>query len=534
MKIIVCDNYSEISSAAAEIVAEQIKSNPKSVLGLATGSTPVGMYEQLAEMNKNSKIDFKDVITFNLDEYYPISADNPQSYRYFMNKNLFSKINIDIDNTHILNGMCDNTDEECIDFEKMIQEQGGIDLQVLGIGQNGHIGFNEPSESLNSRTHLTDLTENTIEANSRFFDNISDVPRQALTMGIGTILSAKKIILLASGSSKYKAVKELMSSKISTDNPASMLKVHPDVTLICDKEAYSNNRIGVDIGGTEIKFGVLDESDNLIYRSIIPTNTESEDALINSVIDKCKEIIKDYCITGVGVGTPGIIKNGLVSAANLPFTDTDLSGKLEEALKLPVKISNDANCAALAESKCGSGKNYKSLIMISLGTGIGGGIIINNQIYEGSGKAGEIGHFVIDYNGKNCPCGMKGCWEQYASTSVLLKNAELAAENAPESYLADLYRENSGKINGKLFFKALKNDCFAAKKVFSDYIGYLSSGILSLINIFDPDIIVLAGGITNAGDDLLIPLREKISTDVPIEISDLKGDAGTVGAALLI
>ena len=173
MKIIVCDNYDEMSKAAAKIVAEQVKTNPNSVLGLATGSTPIGMYGELAEMNKRGEIDFKTIRTFNLDEYYPISADNDQSYRYFMNENLFSKINIDILNTHILNGMCEDTTAECENFEKLIEQNGGIDLQVLGIGQNGHIGFNEPSENLNSRTHLTDLTENTIQANSRFFDDIS-------------------------------------------------------------------------------------------------------------------------------------------------------------------------------------------------------------------------------------------------------------------------------------------------------------------------------------------------------------------------
>ena len=533
VKIIVCNDYNEISKTAADIVAGILKSKPKAVLGLATGSTPVGMYNELAEKNQNKEIDFKDVVTFNLDEYYPISSDNPQSYRYFMNEHLFNKININMENTHILNGMCKDTDIECYDFEKMIEKQGGIDLQILGIGQNGHIGFNEPDVTLNSRTHLTDLTENTIEANSRFFENVSEVPRQALTMGIATILSAKKIILLANGRNKCKAVKELMNSKISTDNPASMLKVHPDVTLICDKEAYSNNRIGVDIGGTEIKFGVLDDSDKLIYKTDIPTNTDSEDELINSIVKKCKEIIDCYYISSIGVGTPGIIKNGLVTAANIPFSNTDLGGKLEELLNLPVKISNDANCAALAESKCGSGKNVNSMVMISLGTGIGGGLIIDNKIYEGCGKAGEIGHFVIDYDGKKCSCGTKGCWEQYASVSALLKNAEFAAKNNPDSYLAQLYKEKN-KLNGIQFFDALKNNCSIAKEVFEDYLGYLSTGIESLINIFDPEMIVLAGGITNAGDDLLMPLIDRISAKIPIEISALKGDAGIVGAALLI
>ena len=238
MRVIICNNYDEVSKAAADIVASQIILKPNSVLGLATGSTPVGMYNLLSQMNKEGKIDFKDVLSFNLDEYYPLNSDNDQSYHYFMNENLFSKININPKNTYILDGMAEDTEKECMDFEKLIEEKGGIDLQILGIGQNGHIGFNEPDEALIPRTHLTELTESTINANSRFFENIEDVPTKALTMGIGTILNAKKIVLLASGKSKQKVVKELLNGNITTSNPSSMLNLHSDVVLICDKEAY--------------------------------------------------------------------------------------------------------------------------------------------------------------------------------------------------------------------------------------------------------------------------------------------------------
>ena len=533
MKIIICDNYSEMSKTAAKIVADQVNANPESILGLATGSTPIGMYSELADMNKSGKVDFAKVKSFNLDEYYPIADDNPQSYHYFMNENLFSKINIDKKNTHLLDGMCKDTDAECNRFEKMIEESGGIDLQILGIGQNGHIGFNEPSDVLSSRTHLTDLTENTIEANARFFDNISEVPTKALTMGIGTILCAKKIILLANGKNKHDAVSKLLNSNISTDNPASMLKVHPDVTLICDKEAYSNDRIGIDIGGTEIKFGVLNDKNELIFKTAVPTNCESEEKLIEGIADECKKLMHDFAITGVGIGTPGIIRNGAVSAVNLPLKNTHLREKLNDILNTPVALSNDANCAALAESECGAGKECSNLIMISLGTGIGGGIIIDGKIYEGTGAAGEIGHMVTERGGRKCPCGRCGCWEQYASVTALIKNAVSAAEKAPDSELYKLYREN-GKLNGKLIFKALGDGCPTAKTVFDEYISTLAVGISDLINIFAPDMIVLSGGITNSGDMLLEPLRKALITDVPIEISKLKGDAGTVGAALLV
>ncbi len=238
MRVIVCDNYEELSDKGAKIVASQIVLKPECVLGLATGSTPEGLYKKLIELYENGEIDFSKVKSFNLDEYYPISPENEQSYRYFMNTKLFNHVNINKDNTRVPCGATNNPEEECKNYDKMIDEAGGIDIQLLGIGQNGHIGFNEPDENLIAATHLTGLTESTINANARFFADKSDVPTQAITMGIASILKAKKIILLASGEAKREAVSALLDDKITTSNPATMLKVHPDITLICDRAAY--------------------------------------------------------------------------------------------------------------------------------------------------------------------------------------------------------------------------------------------------------------------------------------------------------
>lgn len=235
MRFIICENYEELSEKAAEFVSAQIILKPNCNLGLATGSTPIGMYKNLVNMN----IDFSEVTTFNLDEYYPISRDNNQSYYYFMTEHLYSKVNLKKENIFIPNGETENPEQECQNYEKAIAEHGGLDLQVLGIGQNGHIGFNEPSEALNSYTHITKLTENTIEANSRFFDDINDVPTQAITMGVATIMRAKKILLLASGKEKARVVKALKGNMIDPEIPATILAAHNDVTVIVDKYALS-------------------------------------------------------------------------------------------------------------------------------------------------------------------------------------------------------------------------------------------------------------------------------------------------------
>ena len=238
MKIIVCENYAEISARAAELIADLVKNKPDCVLGLATGSTPVGMYKELIAKNAAGEISFKDVTTYNLDEYYPIEPTHEQSYRYFMNVNLFDHIDINKEKTFVPNGLTENPEEEGAAYDAAIEAAGGVDLQVLGIGQNGHIAFNEPDDALIAGTHITSLTDDTIEANSRFFASKADVPTRAFTMGIGSIMKAKKIILLANGANKHAAIAQMLDDKITTQCPATILKAHADVYLFCDKAAY--------------------------------------------------------------------------------------------------------------------------------------------------------------------------------------------------------------------------------------------------------------------------------------------------------
>ncbi len=240
MKVMVFDTYEEMSCAAADIMAGVIKENPAGVIGLATGSTPVRMYTRLSEMCQAGELDFSNIKSVNLDEYYPISPENRQSYRYFMNENLFSKVNIKIENTRVPAGDAQDPDVECANYEKYIDSLGGIDIQVLGIGQNGHIGFNEPDSFLYTDTHVTGLTESTMQANARFFADDEVMPTKALTMGMGSIFKARKIIVMANGKAKRDAVRKLLSGKITTDCPVTFLNLHSDVTLICDKLAYED------------------------------------------------------------------------------------------------------------------------------------------------------------------------------------------------------------------------------------------------------------------------------------------------------
>lgn len=237
MRLMVTKNYEEMSKVAAKEMAEDIKKNPEIVLGLATGGTPVGMYKELIRMYNEGELDFSKVTSINLDEYVGLGGDHDQSYRYFMNTNLFNHINIDKNNTFVPNGLAENIEEECLNYDKRIQDMGGIDLQLLGLGANGHIGFNEPGEALSVGTHLTKLKESTIQANARFFASIDDVPREAITMGLGGIMKAKKIMVIASGEGKSEVVKAMMSGKITTEIPATMLQMHRDVLLIVDEEA---------------------------------------------------------------------------------------------------------------------------------------------------------------------------------------------------------------------------------------------------------------------------------------------------------
>lgn len=239
MKIIKTADYNEMSRKAANLIGAQVIMKPDCILGLATGSSPIGTYKELIKRCEEGDLDFSQVQSVNLDEYKGLSRDNDQSYYYFMNHNLFDHINIDKANTHVPNGMESDAEKECASYEELIKSLGGIDLQLLGLGHNGHIGFNEPAEEFDKVTHCVDLQESTIEANKRFFASADDVPRQAYTMGIGTIMSAKKIVVVVSGEDKADIVKRAFSGPITPSVPASILQMHPDVTVICDAAAYS-------------------------------------------------------------------------------------------------------------------------------------------------------------------------------------------------------------------------------------------------------------------------------------------------------
>lgn len=237
MKIIFVKDYEQMSAEAGELIAAQMKIKPNCVLGLATGSTPEGTYEYLANLYGSNKIDFSKVTSFNLDDYYGLAPEHEQSYRYFMNKHLFSKVNIPIENTHVPSGIAEDIDAACAEYDRAMEASGGVDLQLLGIGINGHIGFNEPDDKFTANTHLVRLDESTIKANARFFDDPKDVPKQAVSMGIKNILQARKILLLASGQNKAEAIYQTVLGPITPSLPASALQLHSDVVLIVDEAA---------------------------------------------------------------------------------------------------------------------------------------------------------------------------------------------------------------------------------------------------------------------------------------------------------
>lgn len=236
MKIVTFETYEEMSRYAAEIIAGQVKEKPDSVLGLATGSTPIGLYRHLCGMYDRGEVSFQDAVTYNLDEYCGISPDNDQSYRYFMNENLFSKTDFKKENLHIPNTSEGNFQEVCENYDRAIREAGGIDLQLLGIGLNGHIGFNEPGEFFVKETHVVELTQNTIEANARFFDDIKDVPTRAITMGMSAIMGARKILMVINGEKKEDIFKKATAGDITPWCPATILQLHPDVTVLYSRE----------------------------------------------------------------------------------------------------------------------------------------------------------------------------------------------------------------------------------------------------------------------------------------------------------
>lgn len=239
MKIIKAKDYQDMSRKAANIISAQVILKPDCVLGLATGSTPIGMYDKLVERYNKGDLDFGDVTTVNLDEYKGLPKEDEQSYYYFMHSHLFDYVNINPDRTFLPDGMNEDPDAECERYEEVIRSVGGVDLQLLGMGHNGHIGFNEPGEEFAKGTHCVDLQPRTIEANKRFFASAEDVPRQAYSMGIQTIMKAKKILVIVSGEDKAEALKNSLFGPVTPHVPGSILQMHPDVTIVADEAALS-------------------------------------------------------------------------------------------------------------------------------------------------------------------------------------------------------------------------------------------------------------------------------------------------------
>lgn len=243
MKIYKAKDYKDMSRKAANIISAQVIMKPNCVLGLATGSTPIGTYAQLVEWYNKGDLDFSEVTTVNLDEYKGLPRTNDQSYYYFMHQHLFDRVNIDPERTNVPNGMEPDAEKECGRYEELIRSLGGVDLQLLGLGHNGHIGFNEPGEAFEKETHCVDLTESTIEANKRFFASADDVPKQAYTMGIKTIMQAKQILIVVNGENKADIVERAFFGPVTPEVPASILQLHNDVTLVGDEAALA--KIGI-------------------------------------------------------------------------------------------------------------------------------------------------------------------------------------------------------------------------------------------------------------------------------------------------
>jgi len=293
--------------------------------------------------------------------------------------------------------------------------------------------------------------------------------------------------------------------------------------------------LGIDIGGTAVKFGVVDDKFSVVKTYSIPTETDKGDKhLVNTIVQKAKEIKKEISFDSIGIGSPGTIdaKNGIIlRASNLPFENTHVTEIVERELSVPAYIANDARCAAAGELRAGLGREYNNFIMLTLGTGVGGGIVINKELYMGiDGRAGEIGHMIIKCDGLSCPCGQNGCYEQYASVTALIRETKAAIEKNPESLLAKIGKDD---VNGKTAFDAKGKGCSVASEVVENYIDCIAVGISGLIRIFQPEAIVLGGAISNEGDNLLLPLKEKVTLPVEIHISKLKNNAGIIGAAAL-
>lgn len=292
--------------------------------------------------------------------------------------------------------------------------------------------------------------------------------------------------------------------------------------------------IGIDIGGTSIKFGVIDDDFRVVHRESAPTKAGGTDRDIAvQLIDVCKRLKTEFSVRCIGIGSPGTIDTArgiCVRAGNLPYHNTPMRDWLQEALALPVVIANDATCAICAECYAGIGKEYRNFIMFTLGTGVGGGIVLDGKPYRGrNDSAGEFGHTLLVQDGLPCKCGHRGCLEQYASVTALIRQTKEAAEKHPDSLLAAKCREG---VDGQTVFTALQAGCSVAQQVVNLYTKNLSDGIHSLCRAFAPEAVVIGGGITAQGDALLAPLRAQLNPSIPICFTALGNDAGMIGAAI--
>lgn len=293
--------------------------------------------------------------------------------------------------------------------------------------------------------------------------------------------------------------------------------------------------LGIDIGGTGIKFGVVNDDYAIIKSCAIPTDAHRDvTAIIDDIIATAKALQSEYAFDRIGIGTPGDIdsENGVCKrAGNLPYDNTPVGQMVSDALGLPVYIANDATAALYGEIYAGAGKNYQNIIMLTLGTGVGGGIAIGGQPYLGSkGYGGELGHMVIKYDGLPCPCGLRGCLEQYASVTALKRQAKEAIAQHPDSLLAQLAGDH---LNGLVIFAAKEQGCPVAAAVIDQYAQYIAIGIDSLENIFQPEAYIIGGAISNQEENLLAPIREKLDKPAVLLTSSLKNDAGIIGAAVI-
>ena len=291
-------------------------------------------------------------------------------------------------------------------------------------------------------------------------------------------------------------------------------------------------RLGIDVGGTQTKIAVVCE-DRIIHKYSINTASVREE-IIADIIEEYNKMKEEYDVSSVGICIAGSVVDDLVDTSNLPFHNYNLKAELKERIPCLAGIENDANAAALAEAKYGLCESRKSLVLMTLGTGIGGGIILDGKLRSGrTGCFGEIGHMIVQaVGGEKCVCGQSGCLERYASTSALIRNAQKACLENKESILYEKYALN-GSLSGQDIFQAMDEGCPIAKKVFDNYTDYLAAGIDSVVNAYDPDAFVLTGGITGQGEKLLAPLKAKLNSKIEIRISKLQGDAGALGATLL-